>query len=70
MRFNKLFKVVASVLLASKVAAEGDVVALTKDDYEVTLESTPLALVKVNKLLGKEICINKQNDKIFKNKDK
>jgi len=46
MRFSKLFKVVASVLLASKVAAEGDVVALTKDDYEVTLESTPLALVK------------------------
>ena len=48
MRFSKLFKVVASVLLASKVAAEGDVRALTKDDYEVTLESTPLALVKVN----------------------
>jgi protein disulfide-isomerase A1 len=46
MRFSKLFKVVASVLLATKVAAEGDVKSLTKDDYEVTLESTPLALVK------------------------
>jgi len=49
MRFSKLFKVVASVLLATKVAAEGDVKSLTKDDYEVTLESTPLALIKINK---------------------
>jgi len=47
MRFNKLFKIVASVALASKALAD-DVVSLTKDDYEVTLESAPLALVKVN----------------------
>jgi len=45
MRFNKLFKIVASVALASKALAD-DVVSLTKDDYEVTLESAPLALVK------------------------
>jgi len=48
MRFNKLFKIVASVALASKALAADNVVSLTKDDYEVTLESTPLALVKVN----------------------
>ncbi|OUM64207.1 hypothetical protein PIROE2DRAFT_51355 [Piromyces sp. E2] len=45
MRFNKLFKIVASVALASQALAD-DVVSLTKDDYEVTLESAPLALVK------------------------
>jgi len=46
MRFNKLFKIVASVALASKALAADSVVSLTKDDYEVTLEAAPLALVK------------------------